>query len=316
MSAIAETGRGAASTGTRPPLATTPQLRRREVRSGIAHAVFCAATASAALILIVLLAQVVTQGWGELGSNLLWENISQTESRIVAGRAGFYNGIVSTLWIVAIAALFAVPVGIGAAVYLEEYAPNSWFTKIVQLNISNLAGVPSVVYGLLGLGVLVNFFKFGHFLGPSIISGGLTLGLLALPIIIISSQEAIRAVPLSLRQAGYALGATPWQVARHHVLPAAASGILTGTILAVARAVGETAPVLVAGAVLYITYVPNSPTDGYSPLPVQVFNLLGNSKAVFREFASAGIILMMVLLLLLNSIAIVLRERAGRRVRW
>ncbi len=137
-----------------------------------------------------------------------------------------------------------------------------------------------------------------------------------LPIIIISAQEAIRAVPLSLRQAGFALGATPWQVARHHVLPAAAPGILTGTILAVARAIGETAPVLVAGAALYITYVPNSPSDGYSPLPVQVFNLLGNAQDDIRQFAAAGIIVMMVLLLLLNSIAIYLRERASRRVRW
>jgi phosphate transport system permease protein len=140
--------------------------------------------------------------------------------------------------------------------------------------------------------------------------------LLVLPIIIIASQEAILAVPLSLRQAGFALGATPWQVARDHVLPAAAPGILTGTILAVARAVGETAPVLVAGAALYITYVPATPADGYSPLSVQVFGLLGNAQPEIREFATAGIILMMALLLVLNSIAIVLRERASRRLRW
>lgn len=312
MSTVAQVGPGAPA----DLLAAPTQVRRRELRAGVAHGIFVAATASAGLILLVLLIQVFTQGWDALGWNLLRENISQTESRIVEGRAGYYNGIVSTLWVVLIAALFAVPVGIGAAVYLEEYAAQNWFTKIVQINISNLAGVPSVVYGLLGLGVLVNFFGAGRFLGPTILAGGLTLGLLVLPIIIISAQEAIRAVPLSLRQAGFALGATPWQVARYHVLPAATPGILTGTILAVARAIGETAPVLVAGAVLYITYVPDSPTDGYSPLPIQVFNLLGNSKEEFREFASAGIILMMVLLLLLNSIAIVLRERASRRVRW
>ena len=313
MSAVAQSGPTSAGP---EALTASPRLRGRRLRAGIARGIFFAATASAGVILVVLLAQVVSQGWDALGWNLLRENISQTENRIADGRAGYYNGIVSTLWIVAIAGLFAVPVGIGAAVYLEEYAPHNWFTKIVQLNISNLAGVPSVVYGLLGLGVLVNFFGSGRFLGPSVLAGGLTLGLLVLPIVIITAQEAIRAVPLSLRQAGFALGATPWQVARHHVLPAAAPGILTGTILAVARAVGETAPVLVAGAVLYITYVPDSPTDGYSPLPVQVFNLLGNSKEEFREFASAGIIVMMALLLLLNSVAIVLRERAGRRVRW
>jgi phosphate transport system permease protein len=296
-------------------LAADPQLKRRQWTAELLRILFFAATASAGVILLVLLVRIAYQGWGALGWNLLTENISQTEARIAAGEAGFYNGIISTLWIVLIAGLFAVPVGIGAAIYLEEYAPDNWFTRIIQVNISNLAGVPSVVYGLLGLGVLVEFFG-RDFLGPSVLAGGLTLGLLVLPIVIISSQEAILAVPLSLRQAGFALGATPWQVARDHVLPAAAPGILTGTILAVARAVGETAPVLVAGAALYITYVPNAPLDGYSPLPVQVFNLLGNAKQVIREFASAGIIVMLVLLLLLNSIAIFLRERASRHVRW
>jgi phosphate transport system permease protein len=296
-------------------LAADPQLKRRQIRAQLAMFLFFAATASAGIVLLVLLLRIVTQGWDALGWNLLSENISQTENRIAAGRAGFYNGIISTLWVVLIAGLFAVPVGIGAAVFLEEYSPDNWFTRIVQVNISNLAGVPSVVYGLLGLGVLVNFFDI-DFLGPSVLAGGLTLGLLVLPIVIISAQEAILAVPLSLRQAGFAVGATRWQVARDLVLPAAAPGILTGTILAVARAVGETAPLLVAGAALYITYVPTAPTDGYSPLPVQVFNLLGNSKPAIREFAAAGIILMMILLLLLNSIAIFLRERASRRVRW
>lgn len=295
--------------------AAGPQLRKRQIRAEIAKVVFIGATASAGVVLFVLLARVMSQGWGALDWSLLRENISQTESRIADGRAGYYNGIISTLWLVAIAAGFAIPVGLGAAIYLEEYAPRNWFTKTIQVNIANLAGVPSVVYGLLGLGLLVEFFG-RDFLGRSIVAGGLTLGLLVLPIIIISAQEAIRAVPLSLRQAGFALGATPWQVARHHVIPAAAPGILTGTILAVARAIGETAPVLVAGAALYITYVPNSPGDGYSPLPVQVFNLLGNAQEDIRQFAAAGIIVMMVLLLLLNSFAIYLRERASRKVRW
>ncbi len=296
-------------------LTSGPQLRRRQIRAEIAKVIFIAATASAGLVLLILLVRIVSQGWGALDWSLLQENISQTESRIADGRAGYYNGIVSTLWLVVIAAGFAIPVGIGAAIYLEEYSPENFLTRTIQVNIANLAGVPSVVYGLLGLGLLVEFFG-NDFLGKSILAGGLTLGLLVLPIIIISAQEAIRAVPLSLRQAGFALGATPWQVARHHVLPAAAPGILTGTILAVARAIGETAPVLVAGAALYITYVPNSPSDGYSPLPVQVFNLLGNAQDDIRQFAAAGIIVMMVLLLLLNSIAIYLRERASRRVRW
>lgn len=291
------------------------QLRRRQIIGRIAQVILFSALAFATVVLVVLLARITSQGWGGLGWNLFTENISQTESRIADGRAGFYNGLISTIWIVMIAALFAVPVGLGAAIYLEEYAPLNWFTRVIQINISNLAAVPSVVYGLLGLGVLVQFFT-RDFLGPTILAGGLTLGLLVLPIIIITSQEAIRAVPLSLRQAGFALGATPWQVTRSHVLPAAAPGILTGTILAVARAVGETAPILVAGAALYITYVPDSPRDGYSPLPVQVFNLLGNAAPVIREFAAAGILMMLGLLLALNSVAIVLRERARRNVRW
>jgi phosphate transport system permease protein len=300
-----------------PPISLSagPQLRRRQIRAEIAKVLFVAATASAGNVLLVLLARILSQGWGALDWSLLQENISQTERRISEGRAGDYNGIVSTLWLVAIAAGFAIPVGLGAAIYLEEYSPDNWFTRTVQVNIANLAGVPSVVYGLLGLGLLVEFFG-RDFLGRSVAAGGLTLGLLVLPIIIISAQEAIRAVPLSLRQAGFALGATPWQVAWHHVLPAAAPGILTGTILAVARAIGETAPVLVAGAALYITYVPDAPTDGYSPLPVQVFNLLGNAQEDIRQFAAAGIIVMLALLLALNSVAIYLRERASRRARW
>jgi phosphate transport system permease protein len=296
-------------------LSAGPQLRRRQIREEFAKILFLGATASAGIVLMVLLLRIFSQGWGALDWSLLQENISQTESRIADGRAGYYNGIVSTLWLVFISAGLAIPVGIGAAIYLEEYSPDNWFTRTVQVNISNLAGVPSVVYGLLGLGLLVEFFG-RDFLGRSLVAGGLTLGLLVLPIIIISAQEAIRAVPLSLRQAGFALGATPWQVVWHHVLPAAAPGILTGTILAVARVIGETAPVLVAGAALYITYVPNSPSDGYSPLPVQVFNLLGNAQEDIRQFAAAGIIVMMVLLLALNSVAIYLRERASRRVRW
>jgi phosphate transport system permease protein len=301
--------------GNAPDFGHSSQLRRRQLVANIARFVLLLALAFAVVVLAVLLFRIITEGWGALGWNLLTENISQTESRIANGRAGFYNGLISTLWTVVIAALFSVPVGLGAAIYLEEYSPTNWFTRIIQLNISNLAAVPSVVYGLLGLGILVRFFTW-DFMGPTILAGGLTLGLLVLPIIIITAQEAIRAVPLSLRQAGCALGATPWQVTRSHVLPAAAPGILTGTILAVARAIGETAPVLVAGAALYITYVPTSPGDGYPPLPGQVFNLLGNAKPVIREFAAAGIILMLGLLIVLNSVAIVLRERARRQVRW
>ncbi|HEV2527732.1 MAG TPA: phosphate ABC transporter permease PstA [Thermomicrobiales bacterium] len=295
-------------------LGAPSNLPRRKVVGAIGKGAFIAATVFAALILVTLLARILFQGIGALDMDLLTNRFTSNNA-INNGTAGFRTGIISSLWLVLITAAFAIPVGVGAAIYLEEYAPDNWFTKVVQVNVSNLSGVPSVVYGLLGLGVFVSFFGF-NFLGRSVLAGGLTLGLLVLPIIIIAAQEALRAVPSSLREAAYALGATPWQVTWHHVLPAAMSGILTGTILSVARAIGETAPVLVAGAATAITLAPSDPLDGYSPLPLQVFDALVRPQASAKEFAAAGIIIMMALLLTLNLIAIVLRERANRKVRW
>lgn len=295
-------------------LPTSPQVQRRKLVGSIWRSIFIAATVFAGLVLATLLVRIFTQGAGSLSFDL-FTNRFISQSAIEKGTAGYRTGIISSLWLVLIAALFSVPVGIGAAIYLEEYAPDNWFTRIVQVNVSNLSGVPSVVYGLLGLGVLVSFFGT-EFLGPSVLAGGITLGLLVLPVIIISAQEALRAVPLSLRQGAFALGATPWQVTWYHVLPAALSGILTGTILSVSRALGETAPVLVAGAALSVSRPPSNPTDDYSPLPIQVFNALTQPQADSKAFAAAGIIIMMILLLALNMFAIVLRERANRRVRW
>ncbi len=295
-------------------LPTSPQLQRRKTIGAIWQAVFIAATVFAALVLGTLLVRIFVQGVGALDTDLFTQRFI-SNAAIERGEAGYLTGIVSSLWLVLIAALFSIPVGIGAAIYLEEYAPDNWFTRVVQINVSNLSGVPSVVYGLLGLGVLVSFFG-NDFLGRSLWAGGITLGLLILPVIIIASQEALRAVPLSLRQGAFALGATPWQVTWHHVLPAAMSGVLTGTILSISRALGETAPVLVAGAALFVSNVPTSPGATYSPLPIQVFDALGRPQAEAKEFAAAGIIVMMTLLIALNLIAIILRERASRRVRW
>ena len=295
-------------------LPTSPQVQRRKLVGSIWRGVFIAATVFAGLVLATLLIRIFTQGVGSLGFDLLTSKFI-SQPAIERGAAGYRTGIISSVWLVLIAGVFSVPVGIGAAIYLEEYAPDNWFTRLVQVNVSNLSGVPSVVYGLLGLGVFVSFFGF-DFLGTSVLTGGLTLGLLILPIIIISSQEALRAVPLSLRQGALALGATPWQVTWYHVLPAALSGILTGTILSVSRALGETAPVLVAGAALSVSRTPSNPLDDYSPLPLQVFTTLGYPQADAKAFAAAGIIVMMILLLALNMFAIVLRERANRRVRW
>ena len=217
-----------------------------------------------------------------------------------------------TLWVIGLTALLAFPIGVGAAVYLEEYAPNNRWTRLLKLNIANLAGVPSVVYGLLGLGVFVSLFN----LGRSIISGSLTLALLILPVIIIASQEAIRAVPSSLRQAAFALGATRWQVARDHVLPAALPGILTGIILSISRAIGETAPLLVVGAAAYVTFNPDGIMSKYTVIPMQIYEWARRPQAEFTNLAAAAIIVLLVVLLMLNGIAIYLRQRASSRVRW
>jgi phosphate transport system permease protein len=220
--------------------------------------------------------------------------------------------ILGTLWVISLTAAFAIPVGVLGAIYLEEYAPRTWWTRILRINIANLAGVPSVVYGLLGLGIFVEWFR----LGRSILSGSLALGLLILPIVIIASQESLRAVPPSLREAAYGLGATKWQVTRSHVLPAAMPGILTGTILALSTAMGETAPLLVTGASAFVTFDPNSPFDGYTALPVQIYNWTSLPQEEFRQLAAAGILVMLAILFLTNLTAIVLRQRFSRKVRW
>ncbi len=288
-------------------LQSSPNVRRRKVRGEVVRGLYIAATVSAVAALVVLLISIWTRG----ASGLDWAFVTNMASSR-AERAGLQTALLGSLWIIAFTALIAIPVGIGAAIYLEEYAPRTWWTRILQTNISNLAGVPSVVYGLLGLGIFAEILA----LGRTIITGALTMALLILPIIIISSQEAIRAVPLSLRQGAFALGATPWQVVRHHVLPAAMPGILTGTILALSRAVGETAPLLVAGATGYANFNPGGIFDGYTVLPIQIFNWTGRPQDEFREIAAAGIIVLMIVLLSMNSVAIFLRYRFNKRMRW
>ena len=227
--------------------------------------------------------------------------------------AGVYPALLGSLWLLGLTALFAIPLGIGAAVYLEEYAPDNWLTRLVEINISNLAGVPSIIYGLLGLGIFVNL------LGPitgggSILSGALTLSLLILPVIIIATREALRGIPSAVREGGYALGATRWEVIRSHLLPMALPGAVTGTILALSRAIGETAPLIVVGAALYINYAPGGPLSGYTALPIQIYNWVSQPQPEFKvELAAAGIVILMVVLLLANSVAIWLRSKYQRR---
>lgn len=239
--------------------------------------------------------------------------------------AGVRTAILGSLWTILFTILLAFPIGVGAAIYLEEYATDNWFNRIVRTNINNLAGVPSIVYGILGLAIFVRAleaFTSGKMFGVvnlttangrTVISAGFTLGLLVLPIIIINAQEAIRAVPRSLRNASYGVGATKWQTVWSHVLPTALPGILTGTILAVSRAIGETAPLVVVGASTAISFDPSSPFSKFTTLPIQIYQWTSRPQDEFRSLAAAAILVLLVLLLSLNASAVLLRNRFSRR---
>jgi phosphate transport system permease protein len=236
--------------------------------------------------------------------------------------AGVRTALLGSLWIILITILVAFPVGVGAAIYLEEYAKANRINRIIQTNIDNLAGVPSIVYGILGLAIFVRSlhgltsgeaFGSDNDSGRTILSAGLTLTLLILPILIINAQEAIRAVPNSLRQASYGLGATRWQTIWHHVIPSALPGILTGTILAISRAIGETAPLIVVGASTYITTDPSGPFSQFTALPIQIYNWTTRPQDTFRNIAAAAILVLLISLLTMNAAAILLRNRFSRR---
>lgn len=239
--------------------------------------------------------------------------------------AGVRTAILGSLWTIAITVLFAFPVGVAAAIHLEEYARDNWINRIIQTNINNLAGVPSIIYGMLGLAIFVRALEpitsgtaFGAgdettLNGRTILSAGLTLGLLVLPVIIISAQEAIRAVPRSLRQASFGLGATKWQTVWNHVLPNALPGILTGTILAISRAIGETAPLVVVGASTFITFDPSGPFSKFTTLPAQIYQWSFRAQDEYRRLAAAAIVVLLILLLALNAAAILLRNRFNAR---
>ena len=209
-----------------------------------------------------------------------------------------------------ITAAVAFPLGVGAAIYLEEYARRNWFSRFIQVNIANLAGVPSIVYGLLGLQLFVRALEFER----SVLAGALTMALLVMPIIIVSAQESLRAVPPSMREAAYAVGATRWQVIRYHVLPYAFGGMLTGNILAMSRAIGETAPLIAMGALTFIAFLPDAPTDDFTVLPIQIFNWVTRPQSAFHEVAASTIIILLLILLLMNSAAIIMRHRT--RTEW
>ena len=263
-------------------------------------------------------AELIFRSW------LSWDFVSSPQSPEPA-TAGIRTALFGSMWVVLMTLVFSFPVGVGAAIYLEEYAGENRLNGIIQTNINNLAGVPSIIYGILGLAIFVRTMELitsGSFLGGggeatangrTIISAGLTLGLLILPLIIINAQEAIRAVPGSLRRAGMALGSTRWQTVRAHVLPNALPGILTGTILAVARALGETAPLVVVGASTFITTDPTGPFSKFTVLPIQIFQWTSRPQDEFRNIAAAAILVLLVLLLTLNTAAVILRNRYSRR---
>ena len=282
-----------------------PDDRRRRRTGAIFQAVCIVSIGFSILTLALLLFEIAKDGAGWLSLDLLTNYPSR-----FPGRAGVKSAIFGTLWMMGLTAATSFPIGVGAAIYLEEYAPKNWLTRILQTNIANLAGVPSIVYGILGLAIFVRFAG----LGRSVIAGALTLALLVLPVIIIASQEALKAVPSSLREASYGVGATKWQTIRHHVFPVALPGILTGTILSLSRAIGETAPLIMIGALTFIAFPPTSPMDPFTVLPIQIFNWTAKPQKEFHELAAAAIIVLLVLLLVMNAAAILLRNRYQKRI--
>lgn len=256
-----------------------------------------------------LIAYAVYHGWPRLDSRLWTEMPTSRLSRI--DTAGVQSAIYGTIWVIAATAVICLPTGIAAAVYLEEYADNTrWYNRLLELNIQNLAGVPSIVYGILGLGVIARGFSLGF----TVITAAITLALLVLPVVIIATREAIRAVPNSIRQGSYALGATKWQTTRRQVLPAAIPGIATGSILALSRAIGEAAPLLLLGASTLVLFNPEGLDSSYTTMPIQIFNLIKQPHEEFHQLAWATIVLLLAIVLIMNSVAIFIRNRFQKRI--
>lgn len=260
--------------------------------------VFC--TLLGLTILCILIYSILKVGY----TRISWDFLTSLPSR-KPERAGIYTAIIGTLYVMFLTTIFAIPIGVGAGIYLEEYAKKSKFASILEINISNLAGVPSIIYGLLGLGIFVRFFGFGG----SILSGSLTLSLLILPIIIVATREAVKAVPKSLKEASYGLGSSKWQTISRVILPSSFGGIITGVILSLSRAIGETAPLIVVGAMAYVPFVPHSLFDTFSVLPMQIYNWTTRPQEGFVIAASAAIIILLLITLLMNGIAVYFRNR-------
>ncbi len=258
------------------------------------------------LILTWMLGKIILLGIGRVDLAFITDPPSQLE----AAASGIWPALIGSLWLIVLTALFSLPIGVGAAVYLEEYGKRSRLANVVEIAIANLAGVPSIIYGMLGLGLFVRALA----LGETVLAGALTLAILVLPVVIMSSREALRTVKDALREAALGLGATRWQTTRHVVLPMAIPGILTGAILALSRAIGETAPLVVVGAVAFVMYAPDGLDAEYTALPMQIFQWTSSPQRAFLLNAAAGIVVLMFTLFALNSIAILLRNRYQKRM--
>jgi len=274
----------------------------------------------AVLTFAALFGQMLIEG----SPRLSWDFFTNFPSR-KPDQAGILSAWVGSTLVMLVTAATAVPLGVGAGVYLEEYAPRNWMTDLIEINVTNLAGVPSIVYGLLALGLFV--YQFG--LGQSILTAGLTLGLLILPVVIVSTREAIRAIPAAIREGAYALGATKWQTTSHHILPYSLAGIMTGVIIGMARAIGETAPVITIGALTFIAFLPPAPVSAEPPflsfewilspftvMPIQMFNWTSRPEAAFHQNAAAAGLVLVVMTLSMNALAIYIRYRLRKRIKW
>lgn len=275
----------------------------------LADRLFRAAAAGALLFALGTLAALLIDVFMDGAGRVSWQFLTSFPSR-KPEQAGFLSALVGSLYLMLLTILIALPLGIGAAVYLEEYAKKHWFSRVVEVNIANLAGVPSVIYGLLGLELFVRTMK----LGQSLLAGALTMSLLVLPIIIIAAREALKTVPNPIKEASYALGASRWQTVWFHILPLAFPGMLTGSILAFSRAIGEAAPMITIGALTYIAFLPDGVMSPFTVMPIQVFNWVSRPQHGFFACAAAGILVLMAILLAMNAAAVFLRQRYQKRL--
>lgn len=280
-------------------------IRIRKIKNKIFHGLIFACTMICIIVLGILIFDIARKGISWLTPGFFTGFASRFPKKV-----GILPGLIGSAYIIGLTALIAIPIGVGTAIYLEEYAKDNRLTRLIKVNISNLSGTPSIVYGLLGLSVFVRALGFGR----SILSGALTMSLVVLPIIIVSSQEALKAVPQFLRHGSLALGATRWQTIRKVVIPTALPSILTGVILSVSRALGESAPLIMVGAATFVSFLPKSPMSGFTALPMQIYDWTGRPQEDFQSVAAAGIIVLLILLLIFNLSAIVLRNKYQKKI--